>query len=369
MHTTSDQHKQLETCAISDEEGFKNLRKEWMVLFADSHCNEAFLSWEWLFAWWSCHKAGKYLWLITVRRNTKLAGIAPLMLVKVKKHGCSFRVLTNLGEPDNDISNVIACEGDEEVIKAICNYLAARQTEWDALVLHEVYECSRNIRAFIKEFGRKRYAILTRRENHHYLPIQTDWHSYFERLPHALTGYLHHHIDKAKKSGEVRFEVYTGKNLKWEHFEMLFTISKKSRYAYLYKPECEHEFARKLLELTGGQGLELDILYLNQAPVSFNFGFNLAGRHEGWRRAFDQTYSKVGVGTIMSKYLIKSLFDRQFVEFDFLRGLEAYKREWDPTEREFMEVRIVHPLRIRPAIFFIWLSKLKTWWMTKKAKK
>lgn len=360
--------KTLEVHSIHDTHEFEDLKSEWSALFTESNCNEAFLSWEWLFAWWSYHKAGKHLWIVTVRQNGKLVGIAPFMLLKMEKYKLTFRVLTNLGEPDNDISGFIACENSSDVIEAIYNHLLTQRNQWDLLNIHELYVQDKKTQTFVSVVLKRRSSILQRIENHFYLPTNTNWDLYFEKLPHPLTGYLHHHIDKAKKSGEIRFEAFTGDALTWEHVETLLELGKKSRYAYLYQPENEKLFIRKLFELSHGQGLEIGFLYLNEKPVAFNFGFNFDGRHEGWRRAYDQSYGKIGVGKIMSKYMTKSFFDRNFREFDFLRGLEEYKREWEPFEREYMELRVVPNLKIIPALTFIWLPKLKAWWRKHRPK-
>ena len=351
----------LEVSTVHDVHEFENLRDDWCILFAESKCNEMFLSWEWLFAWWTYHQAGKELWIVTVRQSGRLVGIVPFMLVLVEKCKLKFRVLTHLGMPDSDISGCIICENTNGVIEAICDHLFSQHKKWDLLNVHNLYVHDAKVQTLLRSMKKRRSSVLNYVESHLYLPIRTEWDDYFEKLPHPLTGYLHHHIDRAKKKGDIRFETHTGKDLTVEHFETIFEIGKKSRYAYLYEPENEYEFFKKLLALTHGEGLEIDILYLNDKPVSFNFGFNLANRHEGWRRAYDQDYCKVGVGKIMSKYMTQSFFERKFKEFDFLRGLEEYKREWMPLEREFIEIKVIPNQKLMAVIVFLWLPRLKAW--------
>lgn len=355
----------LEIRSTHDDDEFEGLRDEWTRLFKDAHCNEAFLTWEWLFAWWKFHKAEKKLWIVTARREGKLEGIAPFMLIKTKKYGLEFRELISLGHPDNDISGFIVREQNREVIGAICDHLIKQAGNWDLVRMYNLPTLGETAHILIERSRLKGCSVLENREIHYYLPIETDWDTFFEQIPHNLHGYLRHHVAKVKKTGTLKFEVYNGANLKWDHFLTIFEINKNGKFPHLYQPECESNFARNLFELTQGQDwVEIGLLYLNDVPVAFNYGFNMGGRHEGWRMAYDKAYGKHGIGKILSMHLLESLFKRGFREFDFLQGLEEYKKEWMPQERGFSELRFVPNRKLVSAAFYIWLPKLHAWIMS-----
>lgn len=352
----------LEIRTIHDDDGFERLRNEWARLYKEINCTEAFLTWEWLFAWWKYYKADNKLWIVIACRNGKLKGIAPLMLTKKRRYGLEFRALVNLGGPDADISGFILQEGDCETAGAIFDYLINYSPYWDLLHFYELPVLGITAQTLVESSRRGGCWILEKTEPHYHLSIETDWKMYFEELPHNLRGYLRHHIEKVVKKGTLRFEIYNGENLKWDHFLTIFEINKQGKFPYLYQSESEYGFIRELFNLAQGQDwIEVDILYFNDTPVAFNYGFSMDGRHEGWRMAYDKAFSKLGVGKILSMHLIESLFNRGFREFDFLRGLEEYKQEWLPREREYAEIRVVPGKRAITAAFFVWFPRLFAW--------
>jgi hypothetical protein len=258
---------------------------------------------------------------------------------------------------------MIVREAGREVIEAAFQHFIAQSSEWDAMTIYNIPVSPVSTQVFYKEALANGCWVLDKHEPHYYIPIVTEWEEYFEGLPDNLRGYLNRHTRNVAKKGELRYEIYTGENLKWDHFLTIFKINGRGRHPHLYAAESERNFARTLFELTRGEDwMEVDFLYFNSAPVAFNYGFNMDGRHEGWRMAFDGDYYKLGIGKILSKCMMESFFRRGFREFDFLQGLEEYKKEWLPSERNFMELRIVPRRKIVSAAVFVWLPKIKMWW-------
>ena len=68
----------LKITTINTTEDFLNLREEWNSLLAQSENNNIFLKWEWLYNWWKAYDCDiNQLFIITVRNNNQLLGIAP----------------------------------------------------------------------------------------------------------------------------------------------------------------------------------------------------------------------------------------------------------------------------------------------------
>jgi CelD/BcsL family acetyltransferase involved in cellulose biosynthesis len=286
------------------------------------------------------------------------------MIVKKIKYGITFRKMTNLGNPDNDISGIIMREKDRQTVEAICRHLALYSKNWDLIEINELPAENLESNALNSMFQKTGYYTMVTKDIHYYLPITSDWQTYFDQLPHNLRGYLNNHLKKVKKSGELIYKVFNGGDLTWDHFLTMFKINEHSRFAFLYQPEYEQAFTRELFELTQGQDwVEVDILYLNDQPIAFNFGFNMAGRHEGWRMGYDGQFHKHGPGKLLSMHLMENIFNRGFKEFDFLRGLESYKKEWEPINREFIHLRAVKINKLIPTMFFIWLPRLHELWI------
>ncbi|MCC6905435.1 MAG: GNAT family N-acetyltransferase [Anaerolineae bacterium] len=347
---------------IMDTAGFEALCADWTSLLEESGCREMFLTWEWQFAWWKHHQAGNDLRIITARRDGRLEAVAPLMIITKPKYGRVFREVVMLGYPDIDVAGFLLREPYVEVLRDICRYLVNRR-DWDVLQIMEIpaegFE-GRELASAFRAAGCGTYII---DDVHYYLPILTDWQAYYDQLPHPLTGYLRKQLKAISKVGELSYRVFCGPDLRWEHFEAMFALNAKSRYAYLYATEEERAFARALFDLTQGRDwVEIDLLYLGEQPVAFNHGFNMGGRHEGWRMGFDGDYYKYGPGKLLSMHMIRSYFERGFRELDLLRGVESYKNEWQPLPRRFIHLRAVPRLKLLAVLDFLTLPRLHVLW-------
>ncbi|MFC1864048.1 hypothetical protein ACFL1Z_08880, partial [Thermodesulfobacteriota bacterium] len=63
---------------ILKPEQFSKLRDEWDMLLGMSGTGNIFLTWEWLYHWWMVYgNRDDNLFIITVRENGKLIGLAP----------------------------------------------------------------------------------------------------------------------------------------------------------------------------------------------------------------------------------------------------------------------------------------------------
>jgi CelD/BcsL family acetyltransferase involved in cellulose biosynthesis len=344
---------------IYDIAEFQQLRDDWKSLYDECNFQEAFLTWEWMFAWWKHHHQGKKLWLITAWLGNTLCGIAPLMLIEKYKYGLKFRSITNLSQPDNDISGFIVRDNDPEILDAIYAYIASKSRDWDLIEMTELPAGGPEASGLISFFKKLRYDTREEIFPHYYLPISGSWEDFYDSLDPSERGDLKKNIDRAKKAGGVNFRKFIGKNLHWDHFLEVFRINEYGRYPHLYQ-ETERKFLEELFNLTKGiDFIEIDFVQLKDNFIAFNFGFTVNKRHEGWRTAYDRNYSKIGPGRNMFVLLFQNFFSQGYHEVDFLRGAEVYKSSWKPSFREYIDIRIVSKTNIITNLAFIQLSKLR----------
>jgi CelD/BcsL family acetyltransferase involved in cellulose biosynthesis len=344
---------------ICDIVEFEKLNADWKSLYDECNYHEAFLTWEWMFAWWKHHQQGKKLWLITAWLDDTLCGIAPLMLVEKPKYGLKFRSLVNLSYPDNDISGFIIRDNNPEILDAICSYIVSHRRAWDVIEMAELPADGLEARGLKSFFQKLRYDIKEDLSPHFYLTISGDWETFFNSLDPSEKADLKKNTDRAKKAGKVSFRKFIGKDLMWDHFLEVFRINEQSRFPNLY-PETERKFLEELFNLTREMDfMEIAFVQLNDDFVASNFGFTINKRHEGWRTAYDRNYSKIGPGRNMFALLFENFFAQGYREVDFLRGAEVYKSNWKPSFREYADIRIVSKTKIITNIYYVQLSKLR----------
>ena len=62
--------------SVRDREAFAALRNEWSDLLQSSASSSPFLTWEWLYAWWTHFGDSNGLRLLVVRAGAELIAIA-----------------------------------------------------------------------------------------------------------------------------------------------------------------------------------------------------------------------------------------------------------------------------------------------------
>ena len=79
----------------------------------------------------------------------------------------------------------------------------------------------------------------------------------------------------------------------------------------------------------------LAILYIKGQPVAAQLWFVCHGKASIFRLAYDKSWRRYSVGSILTSFLMEYVIDTDKVEeIDFLTGNEAYKQDWMSERRE-----------------------------------
>jgi CelD/BcsL family acetyltransferase involved in cellulose biosynthesis len=341
---------------------FEDLRAGWNRLFGHYTERTMFLTWEWLYAWWKHNQEGKKLWLLTAWHENNLVGVAPLMLSNTKKHGMPFRLLQTLGTPNTDQSDFITLNGDPEIVTLFCEYILAHREEWDAIELNEHKDEDTNTHVITKFLAQNGLIVKVNSNLHHHVEITESWDSYLKSLSRNMRRDMEKSVRYAKEKHTLNLVCFRGADVRWEHFEVFFEINKNGHFPEKYQSEKERAFHRELFEITRETNwIEIIILYLDEKPVAYEYGFNLSGRFEDWRTGYDTNYSEQAVGKILLIMLMKDLFENGYHDFDFLRGEYEHKDRWKPSSRKFLNIIAVRPTHLPARVALLLIPKIWQW--------
>jgi len=347
---------------IKDLNEFEKLRDDWKHLLEHYPEKTVFLTWEWLYAWWKHNQEGKALWLLTAWQENNLVGVAPLMLSKTKKHGMPFRLLQTLGTPNTDQSDFIAQNSDPEIVALFCQYILAQQDKWDAIELNEHKDEDANTHIITNALTGSGLITKINSNLHHHIEIKESWDIYLKSLSKNMRRDMEKCARHAKEKNTVELKCFRGANIRWEHFETFFEINKNGHFPEKYQSEKERAFHRELFEMMRDRNwIEIVILYLNEKPVAYEYGFNLNGRFEDWRTGYDTNYADQAAGKLLLIMLVKELFEQGYHDFDFLRGEYEHKDRWKPSSRKFLNIIAIRPTHIPARIALIAIPKVWQW--------
>jgi len=345
---------------ISNLEEFENLRSEWTKLLAKNPVQDAFLTWEWLFAWWKHYGREHELWLITARHSDELVGIAPLMLVNRRKYGLRLRVLCNIGTPNVDVGGFIVRRGEKQIYTAISSYLIAQKKHWNLLELNEIPPISFEKRYLVPHFASCGFEIRQRDNSHFFLPLKGGWKRYWEEMPSRLRHELRRKERRLTEQCEITLLHHSGDEVSWQDVAAIFEINEHAHYPHMYRSAEEKAFQREIFELMKKQGwLKIYLFLICDQPVAFLYGFYYKKRFEGWRAGFDLHYAYYSIGNLLYLRVIQDCFQKGISEIDFLCGDEHYKTRWQTNERQYTQLRFVPREKLTSQIAFSWPPRLK----------
>jgi CelD/BcsL family acetyltransferase involved in cellulose biosynthesis len=346
---------------IEDTQSFEALRNEWAELLFKSDEKDVFLTWEWLFAWWKNLGQGSdnRLWLLTVRDNNELIGIAPFMLNKKRKAFITLRRLENLGNPECDISGIISIN-PQKTVNAVLKYLAQHAREWDVLELNELRLSGEATQCLINELSESQFKFIQSVDNHYFIPITGQWEDYYNSLSKNLKHNLKRRRKRTEEMGSITYEIFSGGTLTWDIFQKMFQLNERGNFPDLYKPAASASFHKDLFEHMRDKGwLQIEMLSIAGKPAAFQYGFAFDGRYEDWRGGIDKEYEILAPGKLLMMLSLEHRFKSGFRESDFLRGIYSYKLDWLPSPREFICLQVFNPRRFPSKIAYQWARSSK----------
>lgn len=341
---------------------FKQIRHEWDALLSTRLQKTIFLTWEWLYTWWKHHQKNNELWLLTIRHDGQLVGLAPLMLRQVNKYGIRFRLLESIGSLNTDESDFLVVKGYEESYALLLNYIFSQKHRWDAIRLNEL-NCEVDSTNFIKKHLSELNLINETRVNqHHHIPITGKWEDYVSSLSKNTRDSIKKRLKNARKDFHFEFRYQHGEKVTWDDFETIFQINKNGNFPEKYENESERAFHKDLFELIKSKNwIEIIFVFLDNQPVAFDYGFNLDGRFEGWRTGYDLNFRHQAAGKLLLFLSLEYQFEHGYSDYDFLRGAHEYKSQWHPLSRDFLILISVKRWHLPAWLVLIFLPKSWKW--------
>ncbi len=337
---------------IDDTERFRALRQEWDELLEQSAADCLFLTWEWLYPWWTHCADGRKLCLLAVRDGGDLIGVAPLAVSPWRV--TRFRLFHALeflgtGRIGSDYLDIISRRSrEQDVAEALADHLSRWGTMLELAQVNGDASLAAAVAARMAGRDWTSAAIRTdvcpfvRLAGHSwdsYLATLGSEHRYnIRRRLRNLAGRFDVRFERAATDAERRAalaEVVTLHRKRWEARGGGSTaFSTPAVLAF-------HEEASRLALERGW--LRLFSLRLDGTPVSALYGFRYGRRFYFYQSGFEPEYGKHSVGLVTMALAIKSAIEEGAEEYDFLHGDEPYKFLWTRDVRELRRLELYAP--------------------------
>lgn len=330
----------ISTEVISSFIAFGALKSEWNAVLSRSRYNDFFVTWQWLYSWWQTyHKKTDRLFIIVVRQDEQIIGIAPLMIRKIKYYGYPRNTVCFIGEGNSDHSNVLVLRKPEIVLRKICSQLKKAEGLWDIVSLRELpadSELINSIREYIP------WTHVDEDSSCPYISIDTytTWDLFAKKtISRNLKRDYKNKLNRLKKLGPFKFNHTILKDSVPEILADVKNVEVQSAkamkmIALVFDPEKNLRFQNHVIEKTNHtlQAI-LSTLHLNDQLIAYLYGFIYDNKYYAYNTAYLPEYRKISPGKLLMNETIKFVVERKLREFDFLRGASYLKSKYATDDR------------------------------------
>lgn len=308
---------------VRTESALSGLEAEWKELHAAANARNPFLGWEWTQACLHELGTGATPFVLTLRMDGRLVGLAPLRL----ERNWGFRVLRFIGDGRSDYLGFLLHPEAPDAQSRLLEGLEQHRAHWDLAVLRQLNnEYSGLASATPPKLLRCARAEGTLAP---YVACRGDW----ETLCATGPGWLKR-MSKALRKFEReggRVERHTGIEA-LAHIDELVAIEARSWKGEAgvgrFQPGCGRAFLERVLRDLAPRGeIEVWIARVDEHPVAFALSLLTGERILLYQGAYDQAYRKQGPGAVLEYVSIRRAWEAGVREYDYMSGNEPYKAE------------------------------------------
>jgi CelD/BcsL family acetyltransferase involved in cellulose biosynthesis len=337
---------------VQDTAGLDALRPEWQELLKASSADCLFMSWEWLGTWWKHVSSGRRLHVLTVRRGSRLIGIAPWALRPAQPGRLiPFRALEFMGMGDigSDYLDLIARPEDEaEVVQVLAEHL---ETHRMFIEFQRVKHSSQRVGTLVSGLGRAGWQTQQAiTENCAYLDLKGHtWKSYLSTVSRSHRANVNRRLRRLKESFQtVEFQKAEDEATRMSLFKEFMHLhamrwSGDESSTALTGPDViafHEEFSRIALERGW---LRLYVLRLDGKAVASTYSFRYGDVFYYYQAGYDTAYNSYSVGLSTLAQAVERSIEEGITEIDFLHGEEEYKALWTRTRRDLERTQCFPP--------------------------
>jgi CelD/BcsL family acetyltransferase involved in cellulose biosynthesis len=350
----------VRTEVVRDVARLVRLRSAWAALCDEAEAGCLFLTPEWLIRWWEHFGAGRTLCCVAAYEGERLVGLLPLFSEVVRFAGICARRVAFLGHSATgcDYLDVLAAPGRETDVRAAV-LEALGELPWDVCDLDGLWRESPTAHFLAQRFPNGRavrsetaglggpaarvvrdarlrfvcpriplagtsaefFASLGRREN---LRRREKW---LYKQPGVA-------VEVARTPAEARVG-----------FERFLELH-RARWAAEggsdgLADERDEAFHRAIVQELAERGwLRLYTLFVARRPVASVYGVVHKRTFLYYQSGYDPAWASKSVGLVLLARTVQDAWAEGLLEFDFLRGNEAYKAEWARGERWTIQMRL-----------------------------
>jgi CelD/BcsL family acetyltransferase involved in cellulose biosynthesis len=328
----------VETCESEAE--LLGIEADWNRLSETAAFPNAFTTFGWFRIWTlqfinndQRHRLQPYV--LVLRQDGKVTGIAPFIRVISSRFGlrvCKLEFVT-IHADYNEL--VLGAEPADQT-RAVIDFLARRNTEWDIVDLRQLHatpEGIRRIEGAVRIAGLT-HRLFSEREQCPYMTIDGPFSKILNRRSRRTRDTFRRMRSRLEGMAAEGLRV---RIVEQPHEEpgllqkMISIEAQKHVGGKLSSPFLGRypEAFSSLLSTLGPRGwLAVGVMEMCERLLAWELVFRCGRQLWSYQGAYDHKFARLSPGTMLLPAFIDYGFSRGFTEYDFLSGEESYKLKW-----------------------------------------
>jgi CelD/BcsL family acetyltransferase involved in cellulose biosynthesis len=332
-------------------EDLEHLRPEWEALLTAFPQATVFSSWEWLVPWWRAFGQKDRLQVLAARdADSKLVGLAPLLLTRERLFGAEFRVLRLLGDGTHDSDNLdfpVHPDRQAEFCAAFFDWLAQPAREWDICQFRTMPASSPVGNFLLSRLESSGWTVFSSTRPQTVIELPDTWEAYTKRLSSKERGKIGIRFRKLEKKyrldirrcseSELDAALAALYELHARHWQL------RGLPGTLHAPE-RRQFYRELAQLLLKRKLlEFWLLAVDDKIVATQFGLRHSDTVFSLQEGFDPAYASDSVGYVLRSQVLRRLIAEGVRRYDFLGGTDESKLRWAAEVKNYINLEFAPP--------------------------
>ena len=319
---------------VRTESDWDRLRDGWDRLVGAMPEASAFLAFDFLRTWWNHFGLSRQLLIVSLYRQGRLVGVAPMMICPKRILGVYRWRLEMIGDAAlMERPTLVLDETDPQAEELLWRCVLATEGRWSAVFLRE-QTAELEDHPFVAALDHRRYRTGQSdiREAPH-VTIDRPWDDYFAARSRTLRKSYRRKLRQLEKAGEVRFEGYRHREDVDDALRRYLDVEARSWKAAAQMgvagKSARLSFYRELVRRLGTSGMHFRFLYLDERPIAATFGVFRAGRFASVEVCHDQAYDRYSPGFVLTGMELRECHETgEYVDYDFLCGTHDNKTPW-----------------------------------------
>ena len=275
----------------------------------------------WLKPWWNNFGHNSALYLLSIRHEGRIIGIAPL-----QRKDDTVRLIGNENVCDN-LDFIVAPEKSAEFYGILLNHL--RQDGVKRLELEPVRQDS-SVMAQLLPMAEKNGCRISYEGNDmsFEMALPGSWDDYLTLLSGKERHEIRRKLRRLYEAGPISYRLVEDASAvkkEMETFLELFRSNRADKAEFM--DDRMVSFFKELAEaLKEAQILKLFFLDLDKRPIAATMCFNYHSAMYLYNNGYDERFGTLSVGWLSKVLSIKESIQSGKKTYDFLKGAEAYKK-------------------------------------------